>query len=898
MGFSRESLNQWLLGVIVHFILFQVAGELKEKSAIIIDKDVKPNVLDEKRPCNRLVFIVVEGLRWDVFNEKENISSFSTEVRKRGKVGPIYVNVPSNHYQGLLRMITGVPGDEGTNETLNVFQSARTVYIGPSSLRDMLNNINESYSYPEAWENLTISPNQTKGDEWVFNTWHQLLNEPTFSSRDTNLFFFYLNGFEMASQLDGPTSYRALKELKYILDSLEQLFWKTEMFFADSKTSYIVTSDYGYIEGKEDAENFLNDSMVPLITWGAGLANAHQIMTEDSRLIRKGYVRQVDLAPFISYLIGIEIPFNNFGDAPIIRLYKNRDRARLLLSNAKQLTELFLSFEKAYGFGLSSLWSPLNKYYINSYLSEIAKAFSNEDYYLSVTRSQELIDLALSGISYYRNYESNILWICALISLIGWTAVTLGWVAEKVKVTPIIQREMVPEEQESMQSNIKSLTIFQRFLTPLFVVHTICFIIFCMTIGVLLFISAPLTISLAATLAITISWLAAKCSLDWMRLYKSLAHNDVKIKKEKPLMYLIYFMVFTCFLSYPIVIQIMLSFAIMFSALSDLRNSPGQHLAYWMLSSLSYLTLLHYAFHSPYLPVLIIAAMVWIVAGAVFLNCLKVRFMDWPIFLAAFLSIALISIHSQYGPPTTGQNLILRWTPMLLIFFVPLIGSSSLPVRLFQSCLCLAVCVFLLSLSFEPISFIVIISHIFSWALLEGYSNISELASSTLHFSVVSTSITWANVRITYYFLSYILTSFLVIGNSSDIHNWPKEWPAYFEPISSMNVFIIVCFKSLPVILIENVFLAILEKKSSIGYLSVILQLSSQASLINFALIPSSSITLYNQLMFLFSLFMRPLAYLLLTPSVLSVLLGPIAPRTTTGRSPEIIQPVTIETSL
>lgn len=901
MGFSRESLNQWLLAVIVHFILFQIAGELKEKNGIIQGNDIKPSVLDDKRPSNRLLLIVVEGLRWDVFNAKGNISNFSSEVRKRGKVGPMYVNVPSNRYRGLVKMTTGVPGDDGTNKTANVFNGSKAVYIGPSSLANMLNNINESYSYPQEWENLTVSPNETKGDEWVFKTWHKLLSTSKLHNKDASMFFFYLNGLEMASQLDGPKSYRALKELKYILDSLESVYWDTEKFFPDSKTSYILTSDYSFIKDNEDGEYTINESLVPLITWGAGLTSTNQITVEDaSRLIRKGFIRQEDLAPFISYLIGTEIPFNNFGDAPIIRLSKNKDRADLLLLNAKQLVQLFLSFEKAYAFGLASLCSPLNEYYIDTYLSAITKALSVQDYYLSIARSQELIELALNGIRYYRNYESNILWICALISLIGWTAVTLGWVAEKVKVTPIIQREMVPEGQgqESNQSNTKSLTIFQRVFTPIFIVHTICFIIFCITTGVLLFISAPLIISLAAILATTISWLAAKCSLDWIKLYKSLSLNEVKIKKEKPIMYLVYFVVFTCFLSYPIIVQIMLSFGIMFSALSDLRYSPGQHLAYWMLSSLSYLILLHYNFNSPYLPVLIIAAMVWIVAGAVFLHCLKVRFMDWPIFLVAFLSIALISIHSQYGPPTTGHNLILRWAPMLLIFFVPLIGSSSLPVRLFQLCLCLSVCVFFLSLSFEPISLLVILSHIFSWSLLEGYSNISELVSSTLRFSVVSTSITWTDVRITYYFLSYILTSFLVIGNSYNIYQWSDEWAAYFRPVSRLNVFIIVCFKSLPVILIENVFLVILEKTSSIGYQSIILQLSSHASLINFALIPDSPTTLYNQLMFLFSLFMRPLAYLLLMPSVLSVLIGSTTPRTTEDRSPEVIQPITVETSL
>ncbi|CAH1403075.1 unnamed protein product [Nezara viridula] len=658
--------------------------ELKGKNAIIPQRDIKPSVLDGNRPSNRVILVVIEGLRWDIFNTRGNISKFSTEIKKRGKVGPIYVNVPSARYRGLIRMITGVPGDDATNQTANVFHSARTVYIGPSSLGNMLNNINRSYSYPEAWENLTVGPKQTKGDEWVFETWYHLLSKSIFNNEEANMFFFYLNGFDLASQLDGPLSYRALKELKYIFDSLEVVYSNTEKFFPDSKTSYIVTSDYGFVEGDEDAENSLNESMVPLITWGAGLAGTNQITAEDaSRLIRKGHVRQVDLAPFISYLIGTEIPFNNFGDAPIIRLSKNKDRARSLLLNAKQLAELFLSFEKEYSFGLASFCSPLDKNYIDTYLSEITKAISNEDYYLSISRSQDLIDKALNGIGYYRNYESNILWICALISLVGWTLVTLGWVAEKVKVTPLIQREMVPEGQENVQSNTKSLTIFQRFFTPIFAVHTICFVIFCITTGVLLFISAPLIISLAAILATTISWLAAKCSLDWFRLYKSLALNNVKIKKEKPLMYLIYFVVFTCFLSYPIVVQIMLSFAIMFSALSDLRYSPGQHLAYWMLSSLSYLILLHYSFNIPYLPVLIIAAM-----------------------------------------------------------------------------------------------------------------------------------------------------------------------------------------------------------------------LSSHASLINFALIPESSITLYNQLMFLFSLLMRPLAYLFLMPSVLSMLIGPIPPQTTQSRSPEIIQPITVETSL
>lgn len=78
---------------------------------------------------------------------------------------------------------------------------------------------------------------------------------------------------------------------------MEGLF---QNFFSDNKTAFIFTADHGMTNWGSHGSGSTDETNVPVLAWGAGVSSG-----------QKGIINQNDLAPFISALIGINIPTNS-----------------------------------------------------------------------------------------------------------------------------------------------------------------------------------------------------------------------------------------------------------------------------------------------------------------------------------------------------------------------------------------------------------------------------------------------------------------------------------------------------------------------------------------------------------------------------------------------------------
>lgn len=88
-----------------------------------------------------------------------------------------------------------------------------------------------------------------------------------------------------------------MKYLNTVVDRVEILF---QEFFKDNKTTYIFTADHGMTDWGSHGSGSAFETHVPVVAWGAGVSKG-----------RKRNIKQNDLAPLISSLIGINIPTNS-----------------------------------------------------------------------------------------------------------------------------------------------------------------------------------------------------------------------------------------------------------------------------------------------------------------------------------------------------------------------------------------------------------------------------------------------------------------------------------------------------------------------------------------------------------------------------------------------------------
>lgn len=89
-----------------------------------------------------------------------------------------------------------------------------------------------------------------------------------------------------------------VKVVDSLIPQIEQLF---ETAFPDKTTTYIFTSDHGMTNRGSHGSGSTYKREVPFIAWGAGIKVSES----------PSDIRQIDIAPLVSALIGINYPINS-----------------------------------------------------------------------------------------------------------------------------------------------------------------------------------------------------------------------------------------------------------------------------------------------------------------------------------------------------------------------------------------------------------------------------------------------------------------------------------------------------------------------------------------------------------------------------------------------------------
>ena len=124
-----------------------------------------------------------------------------------------------------------------------------------------------------------------------------------------------MQGIDTNGHAKKPDSKEYLRNIAVVDEGIEKAVAQFDKFFNyDGKTVYVVTSDHGMTSWGAHGTGLQSETETPFITWGAGITppKKERNINKDSQSMIWGLedykrtdIHQIDLAPFMSFLIGL-----------------------------------------------------------------------------------------------------------------------------------------------------------------------------------------------------------------------------------------------------------------------------------------------------------------------------------------------------------------------------------------------------------------------------------------------------------------------------------------------------------------------------------------------------------------------------------------------------------------
>lgn len=337
----------------------------------------------------------------------------------------------------------------------------------------------DSDTYGHEFEDFSLDA--TALDLWVFDRVKQLFADAGKNAtldaqlrEDKLVFFLHLLGLDTTGHSYRPYSKEYLHNIEVVDQGVREITKVVENFYADGKTAFVFTADHGMSDLGSHGDGHPDNTRTPLIAWGSGVAKpvvhkdvapGHDELSSDWHLdhIQRHDVSQADVAPLMSYLVGLGFPVNSVGELPLSFLAAEpNEKAEASLANAQGILEMYKVKEEQKR--KSELrYRPYKKlgdeeHSVEHRVANVRSLIDGGDYSAAIAESNSLIQTGLQGLRYLQTYDW--LFLRALIT-IGY----LGWIA--FALTTVIDLHVLHGKTKTMRSTVE-MVAFSSVLTALF----------------------------------------------------------------------------------------------------------------------------------------------------------------------------------------------------------------------------------------------------------------------------------------------------------------------------------------------------------------------------------------------------------------------------------------------
>ncbi|XP_028631437.1 GPI ethanolamine phosphate transferase 1 isoform X2 [Grammomys surdaster] len=448
------------LGLLVHFVFFASIFDIYFTSPLV--HGMTPQFTPLPPPAKRLVLFVADGLRADALYElDEDGNSRAPFIRNvimhEGSWGVSHTRVPTESRPGHVALIAGFYEDvsavakgwkENPVEFDSLFNESKYTWswgspdILPMFAKGASGDHVYTYSYDAQREDFGAH-DATKLDTWVFDKVKDFFdaaktNQSLFSklNEEKVVFFLHLLGIDTNGHAHRPSSREYKDNIKKVDDGVKEIVSLFKHFYGDDgKTAFVFTSDHGMTDWGSHGAGHPSETLTPFVTWGAGIKFPQNVSAQqyDDEFLKEWRlenwkrqdVNQADIAPLMASLIGIPFPLNSVGILPVG--YLNNTglfKAESMFTNAVQILEQFkVKMTQKKETTLPFLFTPFKLLSDSQQLDILRKARSyikQEKFDEVVSLCEELIDLALRGLSYYHTYDRLFLGFSVAVGFVGW----------------------------------------------------------------------------------------------------------------------------------------------------------------------------------------------------------------------------------------------------------------------------------------------------------------------------------------------------------------------------------------------------------------------------------------------------------------------------------------------
>ncbi|EDV25329.1 uncharacterized protein TRIADDRAFT_23890 [Trichoplax adhaerens] len=366
-----------LLGILTHLIYIIAVFESYIQSPLV--HGMQGHSVRQRPPAKRLVLFVGDGLRADkLFHIQDNIARapfLREKVLKYGSWGVSHTRAPTETRPAHIALIAGFFEDitaikKGWKENPVKFDSVfnRSTHTWSWGSPDVLPIFNKgaakrkmtTFMYSLPFQN-SVYYNGIVLDKWVIENFRKFFTQAKSNqalkralNQEGIMLFCHLLGIDTNGHYYKPYSQQYIENIRYVDTAVRKMVNIIEDFFGhDGKTAFIFTSDHGMMDSGSHGSGRIQETYSPFIAWGAGIAwpvHPNPIDDYNDRLASEwkllGYrrldIKQIDIPPLMSSLLGIAIPINSMGILPISYLNASKSYiAESTIVNAKQLVAQF-----------------------------------------------------------------------------------------------------------------------------------------------------------------------------------------------------------------------------------------------------------------------------------------------------------------------------------------------------------------------------------------------------------------------------------------------------------------------------------------------------------------------------------------------------------------------------